>query len=264
MEIVFEKVSNQIFHNLSLILSPGKIIGVTGTNKTEFLKTLNYLLPVEGNATCKEMAYTKDNQYEIRKNMSYVEQKFQGYSFLETVEEQILFLLRHNCLTIEEPRKKILAAFKMVGLKESDLEKKLIVLSNSEKKQLQLAIALLSNPRILLLDEPFLYLDAKTQKKLERLFIKLKERYHKTIVIASSNSNMLYQLTEEMYFLKNGTILKKGKTTTLYQNVNFLERYHYEVPPLAKFTSQSVKEKGAKLEYHKDIRDLIKDIYKHV
>ena len=140
----------------------------------------------------------------------------------------------------------------------------MVTLSSSEKKLLQIAIALLANPTILLLDEPFINLDLKSQKKLQRLLLKLKERYHKTIVIASHDSNLLYTFTEMMIFLKNNAILRKGSTEDLYQNVNFLMRYHYEIPDIVLFTYKVKTTKNIRLEYHKDIRDLIKDVYRHV
>ena len=193
-----------------------------------------------------------------------MEQKFNNQFFLSTVEEHFSFLIRYYHWKLEDPRKKVVSALKMVGLTEEYLEKELIVLSSSEQKLLQIAIALLSNPTVLLLDEPFINLDMKSQKKIERLLLKLKERYQKTIVIASHDSNLLYNLTEKMLFLKNGTILRQGATKEIYQNVKFLTRYHYEIPDIVLFTYKAKETKKVKIDYHKDIRDLIKDVYKHV
>jgi len=201
---------------------------------------------------------------EIKKEISLIEETFQSFSFASTVEEYIAFFLRYYKLNISDPRKKIISALKMVGLKEDDLEKELATLSTSEQKLLQIASSLLSNPTVLLLDEPFINLDLKAQKKLERLLIKLKERYKKTIIIASHDSNLLYSLTDKLLLLKNGTILKQGKTKEIYQNVKYLLRYHYEIPDIVLFTYKAKEIKSAKIDYHKDIRDLIKDIYKHV
>lgn len=239
-------------------------IGITGEGKTTLLKMIDYQYSLEGKATYKELAYNKKNMYEIRRKINLIEQEFTNQFFLSTVEEHIAFLIRYYKLNIENPKKKVISALKMVGLTEEYLQKELVTLSSSEQKLLQIAIALLSNPAVLLLDEPYINLDLKSQKKLERLLMKLKERYKKTIIIASHDSNLLYTITEKMIFLKKGTILRQGDTDDLYQNVKFLTRYHYEIPDIVLFTYKAKELKKAKIDYHKDIRDLIKDVYKHV
>lgn len=264
MEIEFKKVSTKTFHNLTFNFEKGSIIGVTGAQKTEFLALLNYKEALEGEATYQNIPYNKTNIYNIKKGISIVEKKFNNEFFLSTVEEYLAFLIHYYHLNLEDPRKKVVFALKMVGLTEEYLQKELIVLSSSEQKLLQIAIALLSNPTVLLLDEPFINLDMKSQKKIQRLLSKLKERYQKTIVIASYDSNLLYNLTEKMVFLKNGTILRQGETKEIYQNVKFLTRYHYEIPDIVLFTYKAKEIKKVKIDYHKDIRDLIKDVYKHV
>ena len=264
MEIIFDNISNKVFHNLSFKIKEGEIVGITGTGKTTLLKMINYILPIEGNVTYKDIPYNKKNEYEIRKKIVLVESSFQHQFLVSTVKEYMLLLIRYYKINIKSPEKKVLAALKMVGLTEHYLEKELSILSSSEQKLLQISLALLANPTVLLLDEPFMNLDMKAQKKIERLLERLKERYQKTIIIASEDSNLLYNLTEKVIFLKNGTILRQGKTTELYQNVKFLMKYNYQVPDIVLFTYKAKELNNAKIDYHKDIRDLIKDVYKHV
>lgn len=264
MEIKLKKVFGGEFHNLSTTIPEASIIGVTGHGKSAFLRLLDGLEEIEGEALFGTFEYKRENLSIIRQKVNLVEQEFHNQFFLRSVEEYIVFLIQYYKLKIDYPRKKVVAALKMVNLTEDYLAKDIASLSSSEQKLLQIAIALLSNPEVLLLDEPFINLDAHAQKKLERLLMKLKERYNKTIIIASHDSNLLYGFTEKVLFLKNGAILKQGKTSELYQNVSFLKRYHYEIPDLVLFTHQAKSLKNVKLEYHKDIRDLIKDVYKHV
>ncbi len=264
MEIKFTNVSYQEFHHLTFSIQEGTLLGITGRGKTKFLKLLNGYFQLEGDAQYGNLEYNEKNLYTIRRKVNMIEQDFSNQFFLKTIEEYIAFLLQYYKLDMKDPKKKVLSAFKMVGLSSSYLKEELATLSASEQKLLQIAIALLSNPEVLILDEPFAKLDFNAQKKIKRLLLKLKERYHKTIIIASSNSDLLYTWTEEMFFLKNYTILKQGKTEELYQNVKFLTRYHYDIPEIILFTEKVKREKGIQLNYHKDIRDLIKDVYKHV
>ena len=66
-----------------------------------------------------------------------------------------------------------------------------------------------------------------------------------------------------MYFINGNKLQKEGPTEELYENITFLERYNYEIPNSIKFIS-TIKDKGIKIDYKKDIRDIIKDIYKSV
>ena len=93
---------------------------------------------------------------------------------------------------------------------------------------------------------------------------KLKEQYHKIIIMGSNNADILYQYTTKMLFVKNKRIFLEGSTQELYERVDYLKRNGYKIPEIVLFTYKAIKKKKVKLEYHKDIRDIIKDIYKHV
>ena len=93
---------------------------------------------------------------------------------------------------------------------------------------------------------------------------KLKEQYHKIIIIGSSNANMLYQYTTKMLFVKNKRIFLEGPTKETYERVDYLKRNGYTLPEIVWITYKANKKKKVKLDYHKDVRDIIKDIYKHV
>ena len=174
------------------------------------------------------------------------------------------FIIKYYKLTIKDPNKKILDSLKIVGLSNDYLEKNITSLSNSELKLIQLAISLLSNPDIILLDEPFINLDTKNEKKILVLLNKLKDHYKKTIVIASHDSNMLYKYTSKIIIIKNNKILIEGKTKEVYEKVAYLIRNKIEIPDIVMFTYKAKHDKNIHIDYHRDIRDLIKDIYKHV
>ena len=67
-----------------------------------------------------------------------------------------------------------------------------------------------------------------------------------------------------MIFVKNNEILLQGATNDVYQRVDYLKRNKFDIPNIVEFTYIAKKKKKVKIDYHKDIRDIIKDIYKHV
>ena len=70
---------------------------------------------------------------------------------------------------------------------------------------------------------------------------------------------------EILSFLRgNDKILKEGNTFDILTNVNYLKKNKIDIPDIVEITYLALKNKKVKIDYHKDIRDIIKDIYKHV
>lgn len=264
MEIIFKNVIYQDFE-LNFTINNNDIVGITGRGKTTVLKLIDLLfLREKGTIYYDNVKLNKSNLNEIRKKISLIEQEFKKESFLNTVQEYMEFIIKYYRLTIKDPSRKIKDSLKIVGLKEDYLNKEISILSKSELKLIQVAIALLSNPDVILLDEPFLDLDIKNEKKIVMLLNKLKDNYNKTIIIASNDSDMLYKYTKKMIFLKANKVFIEGSTKKEYQKVDFLIKNKIEVPDIVMFTYKVHKQKNIKIDYHTDIRDIIKDIYKHV
>jgi len=74
---------------------------------------------------------------------------------------------------------------------------------------------------------------------------------------------MLYRYTNYLIIFRNNKIIE-GSTTDLFKRVDYLKRNKIVIPKIVEFTYLAKKKKNIRLEYHKDIRDIIKDIYKHV
>ncbi len=177
--------------------------------------------------------------------------------------------MRHHImekhLGLKDYQKKIKDSLGIVGLKSLSLSKRMIDLSNCEKKLLQFAAALLSNPDIIIFDsflEPF---DTKFRKKICNLFTQLIEKYQKTIILCSKKSDLIYKYTTETIIIQGKKKLLEGSTERLFcDNIKFLLTQGIEVPEIVLFSYQANILKNVKLNYYKDSRDLIKDIYKKV
>jgi ABC-type multidrug transport system ATPase subunit len=262
MEIILFDVKYNDY-NFSCTIKDNTITGITGSGKTTLLKLISADLTGFGDITYNGKVFTSNNLSSLKKAVSYVPSTLTIYPFLTTVEDYLKFYLKYYHLNLKDPKRKLLEALKIVGLNNSYYLKSITELSTSDTKLLALAIGLLTNPEVLLLDEPFAYLDLKNERKLYQLLLKLKDRYHKTIVIASTSSDLLYQYTTNLIILKNNKVLLEDITSSIYTNVPYLTKEDLEIPTISKFISLA-KKKSSLLNYQKDIRDLIKDIYKHV
>lgn len=264
MEIKWKDVEYNDFHDLNLEISNNDITGIFGRGKSTILQLLGAVEIGKGLITYDNLKLDKNNLNQIRKKISIVNQEFKKQTYLNTIKEHMEFIIKYYKLTIKDPNKKIVDSLKIVGLNNTYLDRNINTLSNSELKLVQLAISLLSNPEIILLDDPFINLDTKNEKKLLVLLNKLKDHYKKTIVIASHDSNTLYKYTSKIIIIKNNKILIEGPTKEVYEKVSYLIKNKIEIPDIVMFTHKAKSDKNIHIDYHRDIRDLIKDIYKHV
>ena len=103
----------------------------------------------------------------------------------------------------------------------------------------------------------------KKEKEIYSLYKMMIEKYHKTIIFISDDTTMLYKYTDNIIITKNDKVVLEDETINAFQKVNTLEKNNIEVPEIVLITYLA-KKKDVKIDYHKDIRDIIKDIYKHV
>lgn len=263
MEIKLENIRKNDWE-FSTSLSSDDIVGITGSEYEELLEILRLEELPEGNITIDGILLNPENHLEYYKRISIIEKKLKKINYLNTVKEHMDYIINYYHLQIKNIEKKEKDSLKIVGLDESLLNRNITTLSRSERKKVDLAIGLLSNPDIIILDDPFRFLDNKSRKRMMMILKKLKEQFHKLIIIATLDEEVLYQYTDKMLFLKNKRIFLETDTKEGYERVDYLKRNGFQVPERVLFTYKAIKRKKVKIEYHKDIRDIIKDVYKHV
>ena len=157
--------------------------------------------------------------------------------------------------------KKINDSLKMVGL--SNFQHRIInSLSYSEKKKLSLACLLVTNPQIIVFDNPDIGLDNKDIKELIKLIRLLKNRYKKTIIITSHNIDFINLISDNLYVIFKKEIFLQGKTIDVFKNKNY-SKTKLDLPKTIEFSNYVSKNKKIKLGYRSEVNDLIKDIYRN-
>ena len=263
MEVKLENIKINDWE-FSTVLSSENIIGVTGPEYEELLEIFHLENMPEGNITINDVELTTENNLEFYKTISVIEKEFEKINYLNTVKEHMDYIINYYHLQIKNIEKKEKDSLKIVGLDDSILDRNITTLSRSEKKKVKIAIGLLSNPEIIILDVPFIFLDNKSRKRIIMVLKKLKEQFDKLIIIGTKDAEILYQYTDKMLFVKNKRIFLETETESGYERVDYLKRNGFQVPERVLFTYKAIKKKKVKIEYHKDIRDIIKDVYKHV
>ena len=98
-------------------------------------------------------------------------------------------------------------------------------LSGGERKKLTIALALLSNPKVLLLDEPFAALDVLTIKMLKELIVNLQTQSNLSVVICDHQARDLLSCCDVAIILSNCKIIAKGTPSELVKNKIAQEKY---------------------------------------
>ena len=109
------------------------------------------------------------------------------------------------------------------------------------------------------MDEPSLHLNNREKNDLIRILNFINEKYNKTIIIMSRDTDFVYKFNSNIFILNNGKIVMKGDNNIFY-NEKELEKYNLYSPEIIQF-SNIVKEKYNKnFKYYNDIKDLIKGV----
>ncbi len=264
MEIVFDDVSYKDFKNLSFTLKNRTINGINLDNSQDIFTLLKGKEKFLGSIYFGNVLLSDNTKDEYRNLISFVPKNFSNQVFLDTVEEYIAFTIKYRKIKVKNQRKTVISLLEHIGLNESYLDKNIEELSSSEQKLIQVIVSLLSRPKVVVLEEVFSNFDLKFEKKLMRFFNYLIDNENITIVLISRDAEMLYKNSKHVVLIKNGEVLSEGESVDVYKNVELLLDNDFEVPEIVLFTYKVQKQKNINLSYHKDIRDLIKDVYKNV
>lgn len=248
---------------LTFSISLEEINGLTGNTVKELWEYLTFR-KTDLDILMDKKKLNPEEKQEKRRKTVYLEENSLNKYFQKTVYEAMYYDIRSREIILKDPKKKILDSLKIVGLPEKILDHNLKILSSSERALVQLAMALLSNPDILWIEEPFLYLDKTNKKKLILLFRRMTEQYHKTIVWISEDVDMLYQYTKHISIIQNNKIIGEGITKEVMTQADKLKKNKIPLPEMVELTDLIKAKKNISIDYHRDIRDIIKDIYKHV
>lgn len=155
-----------------------------------------------------------------------------------------------------------LDVLKELGLKNNFLTRKIDTLSFTEKIYLNILRRLSGTSKKVLFKDMYRYLDYRNQKNFKNLLNYLKEKKY-IIIITGSDVDISYKVSDYSIIWDKG-IFVYDTTDNVYTSEEVLTNKNINVPSLPLITYKAKEEKNVKLFYSKDVRDIIKDIYKHV
>ena len=236
--------------DVSLTIEDGSytaIIGHTGSGKSTILQLLNGLLvPTEGSVRVFDTLITSTSVNkqirQIRKQVGLVFQFAENQIFEETVLKDVGFGPQNFGVSVEEAEAIAREKLALVGIDESLFGRSPFELSGGQMRRVAIAGILAMEPSILVLDEPTAGLDPIGRKELMALFKKLHQDGI-TIVLVTHLMDDVAEFADQVYVMEKGKLVKSGKPSLIFQNVEFMEKIQLGVPKITRF-AQRLAERG--------------------
>src|SRR6056297_1334208 len=209
--IAVNQVSLNIIGGELLIL-----LGPSGCGKTTLLRMINRLVETdEGQILINGQDVKNFNPVLLRKNIGYVIQQIGLFPHM-TVKENISLVPKLEGWTEKEMNQRVKELLELVSLPpEQFLNRKPKELSGGQQQRIGLARALVMDPYLLLMDEPFGALDPILRKQLQEEFSKIKEQLGKTIVFVTHDIEEAFRLGDRVAIMEDAKLIQIGTAEEL-------------------------------------------------
>ena len=210
----------KVVNDVSIYVQQGEIVGLLGPNgagkTTTFYMTVGLVKPDHGNIFLDDENITRLPMYKrAQRGVGYLPQEASVYRDL-TVEDNIKAVLELTKLSKAEQTTKLESLLEEFGLNRvrKNMGK---VLSGGERRRTEIARALATDPKFILLDEPFAGVDPIAVEDIQRIIYKLKSK-NIGILITDHNVQETLSITDRAYLLFEGKLLKQGTAEELAED----------------------------------------------
>ena len=209
--------------SISLDIEDGEFLGILGPNgagKTTLINILNTLLNFDKGKVLINNLPIRENKSKIKKLLGVIPQEISLYSEL-TAMENLLFWGQLYQIEASELKQRAIELLDMVGLLKRKNEP-VKNFSGGMKRRLNIAIGLIHNPAILLLDEPTVGVDPQSRNLIFEILLNL-HSVGKTIIYTTHYMEEAEKMCEKIAILDEGKIIKYGTKEELLSNFEYSE-----------------------------------------
>lgn len=206
------------------------IVGESGCGKSTLLKVLSGLFEIqEGTVTVQGVQVSGKGRKVLKKDRETgpkgadVQMVFQDpYTSLNPAKKVGWILeepLRLNTnLTEEERKERVACILEETELPEDAANRYVAELSGGQRQRVAIAAALITNPELVLLDEPVSALDVTVQAQILELLLRLQKEHGLTYVFVSHDMAVVRKICDTIMVMKDGKVVECGKTEELFLN----------------------------------------------
>jgi len=206
-----------VVNGVSLEVKQGEIVGLLGPNgagkTTSFYMIVGLVKPDQGNVYLDDLDITQSPMYRRAKmGIGYLAQEASVFRSM-SVEDNILSVLEMGSLLKKHQLEKCESLLDEFGL-QLIRKNKGGMLSGGERRRVEIARALATNPKFILLDEPFAGVDPIAVEDIQHIVAALKNK-NIGVLITDHNVHETLNITDRAYLLYEGKILKQGTAEEL-------------------------------------------------
>jgi len=219
-----------VLRKIDVHINQGEMLGLLGSNgagKSTFMNIiLGLLKPDFGDIFLGSSKLTKLAIHERAKlGIAYLPQQTSIFRGL-TVYENLLAIsqiIKKGAVAQKEVVEKLMTEFSITHLRDV----KAIALSGGERRRTEIARCLISNPKVLLLDEPFAGVDLLSIQEIKGLLLKLQSRGC-AVLVTDHNASQLLSVVDRAYVLANGVIVANGTPRDIVNTADARKLYFGE------------------------------------
>ncbi|MBS5789758.1 ABC transporter ATP-binding protein [Fusobacterium sp.] len=214
--------NNIVLYDINLKLEEGNIIvfvGPSGCGKTTTVKMINRLIkPTSGQVLINGEDISNKNVIELRRNIGYVIQQTGLFPHM-TIKENIGIVAKMQKMNSQEIESKTRELMEMVGLDyEKFANRYPTELSGGQQQRVGIARALITNPDIILMDEPFSALDPITRSQLQDELLNIQTQFKKTIIFVTHDMDEAIKIADKICIMGKGRIIQYDDPETILKN----------------------------------------------
>lgn len=216
-----------VVDRVNLQINQGEIVGLLGPNgagkTTTFNMIVGLLQPKQGDILLDDTVITDLPMYQrARMGISFLCQEPSVFRKLKVVENLIAVfeIVGVKGQEAEEKAGALLSDYNLKHVKDQ----KAYTLSGGERRRVEIARSLISDPKFLLLDEPFTGIDPIARAELQDVILNLKERGI-GVLISDHNVRETLEITDRAYLIYDARVLLSGNAQTLINDSKARELY---------------------------------------
>lgn len=217
----------RVVDGVDINVRAGEIVGLLGKNgagkTTSFYMTVGLVKPNGGKVFFDGKDVTRMPMHKrARRGMGYLSQEPSVFRKL-TVEENIMAILETLPLTSEERKFRLDYLLEELDIK-SLAKNKAFTLSGGERRRLEITRALVTGPKLMLLDEPFSGVDPIAVHEVQKIIVDLKNK-GLGILLTDHNAQQTLRIVDRAYLIHNGKVVREGTSEFLTNDPHSREIY---------------------------------------